>query len=238
MADGVPPFATYVPGASSGENNQRRQPVRAVTTHRTQGNDSRGLGQNRTHSSPGTFNFLLRDEACYCYYPAWVRCSHAAGANRSGPGIEIEGFTGNPISAKQSAWLGQLAHWLHDTYGVPLSLYDGMRRQIDGTSFAGFVNHNSVLTEPQYAHTDRISPSEFNHAIELGDDMPLNESDKLWIISTVNDIVNGNPVEKQTDGTIKSLWDRIRGTAAGGGLSADQVRAIVRAEIDKTKLGV
>jgi len=166
MPNGVPPFATYVPGADSHLNASRAQGVPFAVSHRTQGTDSRGLGKNRRHSTPGTFNFLIRDEATYCYYPAHVRCSHAAGGN-DGPGIEIEGFTGQPISQAQSARLGQLAHWLHDTYGVPLTLYDGPRKQIDDTAFRGFVNHGSIQTQPQWRHTDRISPAEWDQAVSV-----------------------------------------------------------------------
>lgn len=165
---GIPEFCIYAPGADTAQNDSRRQSVRAVTVHRTQGTDSRNLGKTRHHSTPGTFNFLVRDEAVYCYYPADVRCSHAAGANHSGPGIEIEGFTGAAISAKQSSRLGQIARWLHTTYGVPLELYDGPRTVIDGTAFAKFVNHNSVQTEPQYRHTDRIPVAEFLTAVGVG----------------------------------------------------------------------
>lgn len=165
MIEGVPAFAIYVPGADEAQNASRRLSVRAVTQHRTEGDDSRALGARRHHNTPGTFNFLNRDDGLYCYYPAWVRCSHAAGANHAGPGVENEGYTGKPLSAKQIHNLGLLAHWFHDTYGVPLSLYDEKRIEIDHSTFTGHVNHNSVLTTPVLEHFDRITPAEFASAI-------------------------------------------------------------------------
>ncbi len=163
--EGIPDFCIYMPGADTALNGSRRQAVRAVTEHTTQGTDSRGLGKTRHHDTPGTFNFLNRDEGIYCFYPAFVRCSHAAGANHAGPGIENEGFTGQPLTPNQVSNLGKLAHWLHDTYGVPLDLYDGPRIAVDGSSFRGFVNHNSVATEPKYQHVDRIPPNEWAAAV-------------------------------------------------------------------------
>ena len=209
MADGVPPFATYVPGADTASNASRRQTVRAVTLHRTQGTDSRGLGKNRKHNSPGTFNFLVRDEATYCYYPAWVRCSHAAGANRSGPGIEVEGFTGQPISSAQNERLDELTAWLSDTYGIPHTLWDGPDRLIDGSTYTGFVNHNSVATEPQYQHTDRITPEEFDVAISKGD---------FFQIATIVD----NAVKKHTapiQADLDALTARLEALAKAAGIT-------------------
>lgn len=165
---GVPPFAQYVPGADTGLNDSRRQGVRAVTVHTTQGPDSRGVGQSRHHNTPGTFNFLNRDEAIYCYYPADVRCSHAAGANHAGPGCENEGYTGRPLTANQITHLGQLARWLHDTYGVPLTYRTGDPREwIDNTGFRGFIAHRAVDYPPDTSlrHGDEITPGEWAAAV-------------------------------------------------------------------------
>lgn len=183
MTPHVPPFATYVPGADSHLNASRIQSVPFAVLHRTQGTDSRALGKNRLHSSPGTFNFLVRAGVLWCYYPANVRCSHAAGGN-DGPGIEIEGYDGDPVADADLEILGQLVEWLHNTYGVPLSFYDGARRQIDDSGFRGFVTHASIATELKWQHADNITAQEWADAI--GDSMPLDLKDLVAIRSVVN----------------------------------------------------
>lgn len=165
MADGVPDFATYAPGVDSHLNGSRRQGVPFAVLHRTQGNDSRGLGTGRHHSTPGTFQFLIREETgVHCFYPATVRCTHAAGGN-DGVGVEMEGWNGEPLGPNQVRLLGQMIRWLHDAYGVPPILYDGPRIQIDDTGFRGFVNHNSVQCDPKWRHTNRIEPAQFQEAL-------------------------------------------------------------------------
>ena len=194
----VPPFATYVPGADSHLNASRIQSVPYAVLHRTQGNDSRALGKNRLHSSPGTFNFLIRQGMLYCYYPANVRCSHAAGAN-GGPGVEIEGFTGIPVADADLELVGQLSHWLHTSYGVPLFFYDGPRRPTSG--FRGFITHRSVATEPQWQHHDYITAQEWADAI--GDSMPLTFEDGIAIAKIVQNEVD--PVEAKIDALTKKV---------------------------------
>ena len=198
MTPHVPPFATYVPGADSHLNASRIQSVPFAVLHRTQGTDSRALGKNRLHSSPGTFNFLVRAGVLWCYYPANVRCSHAAGGN-DGPGIEIEGFTGNPVPDADLELVGRLAHWLHDTYGVPLSFYDGARRSTSG--FRGFITHRSIATEPQWQHYDYITAQEWADAI--GDSMPLTFEDGVQIAKIVQNEVD--PVEAKIDALTKKV---------------------------------
>ena len=200
MTPHVPPFATYVPGADSHLNASRIQSVPFAVLHRTQGTDSRALGKNRLHSSPGTFNFLVRAGVLWCYYPANVRCSHAAGGN-DGPGIEIEGYDGDPVADADLEILGQLVEWLHNTYGVPLSFYDGARRQIDDSGFRGFVTHASIATEPKWQHTDNITAQEWADAI--GDSMPLTFEDGVQIAKIVQNEVD--PVEAKIDALTKKV---------------------------------
>lgn len=203
--NGVPDFAIYRPGASSSENDSRRQPVRAVVVHTTQGPDSRGVGETRTHSSPGTFNFLVRDEGVYCFYPADVRCSHAAGANHAGPGIENEGYTGQPLTANQIVHLGQLAHWLADTYGVPLRYATGdPRLWLDNTADSGFFAHRKVAYPPDLSlqHFDEITPDEWARAIGA----PAKKGNRdMWILHALDGpfagqyrIVTANGIGRQT----------------------------------------
>ena len=198
MPNGVCPFATYQPGADSHLNGARGQGVPFAVLHRTQGIDSRGLGRTRHHSTPGTFQFLIHRGELYQFYPARVRCTHAAGGN-DGPGVEIEGFTGEPVPAVDLTVLGRLAHWLHDTYGVPLTMYDGARRYIDDTGFRGFVTHRSIETAPEWRHTNYITPAEWLEAI--GDDVTDDQARQLaFTFALVGDIYNvkpGSPIEKR-----------------------------------------
>ena len=175
--DGVPPFALYVPGADTALNESRRLHVRGAVIHTTQGVDSRELGARRRHSTPGTFNFLIRDGVLYCYYPAWVRCSHAAGGNFIGPGIEIEMFDGQPVATEDLITLGRLILWLNKEYGVSLNYKEGDPRiWADKTTFKGFIAHAGLDYPPNvsFRHYDNITESEFARALQLvgGDDVP------------------------------------------------------------------
>jgi len=226
MAEGIPPFAAYYPGADTHLNPSRRQGVPFAVIHRTQGHDSRGLGRTRHHSSPGTFQFLIREGTLYCYYPAHVRCTHAAGAN-DGPGIEIEGYTGQAVPERDLAVLGRLARWLHETYGVPLTMYDGPRRWIDDHGFRGFVTHRSVETAPKWRHTNYITPLEWARALSLGgaqeDDVtPEEHKAVMFTNAIVGDIYNvkeGSPLDKRLDA--------IEAKIAGGGVDPDVLAAKV-----------
>lgn len=177
-------YPPHDPGADSASNGVRSQAVRAVTLHRTVGSwpGDYSVGKNRHHSSPGTFNFLIgadRDQAVM-FYPPEVRCSHAAGANRAGPGIEFSGQNGAPLTDWQIEAGGELIRSLARDYGVPLVLYSGPRIAVDGSDYRGFVNHASVETEPRYRHVDYVTDDEFTRmaggitpAAEGDEDLPF-----------------------------------------------------------------
>lgn len=200
MTSGACPFANYTPGADSALNASRAQSVPFAVLHRTQGTDSRGLGATRHHSTPGTFHFLVRAGVLYQFYPVWVRCSHAAGGN-DGVGIEIEGYDGEPVADQDLEILGRLALWLHDTYGIPLSFYDGPRRQIDDSGFRGFVTHASIATLPKWQHADNITAAEWDEAIE--DDMLT--PDQAFQLAALDLGNPTSPLNKRLDGITQSL---------------------------------
>lgn len=187
LADGLCPLATYKPGVDSAENDARRQGVRVGIVHTTEGvgDGLIALGATRHHNTPGTFNFLvMQDGRLYQFYPADVRCSHAAGANHAGPGIEHEGFTGQPRPAAQLATLGRLARWLHDEWGVPLTYRTGDPRiWLDNTADRGFFAHRKVDYPPDTSlrHFDQITTAEW--ATALGTQPSTQESDPdMWIL--------------------------------------------------------
>lgn len=186
--EGVPPFAQYVPGADAAQNEQRRITVRAGIIHTTEGTDSRGLGANRHHNSPGTFNFLIRQGVLYCYYPAWVRCSHAAGGNYSGPGIEIDMYDGTPVREDDLRILGRLLLWLYTTYGIPLNYKAGDPREwIDQTGYLGFIAHAGIDYPPDTSlrHYDNITPSEFARALAfVGGDLQERDMQPILVHTT------------------------------------------------------
>lgn len=161
---GIMPGIPYVPGASSAENNNRTQGCPFAVMHRTIGKwpGDFSVGKNRTHSSPGTFQFLVgQDEDEWVqFYPADVRCTHAAGGN-DGCGIEFSGQNGEPLTGWQLRAGKEIITFLTREFGVEKTLYDGPRKQIDDTSFRGYVNHLSILTSPQYQHFNYISQIEF-----------------------------------------------------------------------------
>ncbi len=166
---GICPFATLLQGADWALNGSRLQPVRAVTVHTTEGVNSVGVGQSRHHNTPGTFNFLTgRAGQLWQFYPADVRCSHAAGSNKAGPGIENEGFTGQALTDAQLAVLGRLCRWLSDAFSVPLTYRTGDPRiYVDQAPFTGFIAHRAVDYPPDTSlrHYDEITPAEWQTAI-------------------------------------------------------------------------
>lgn len=160
---------TVVHGASWADNDSRRQPVRAVTIHRTEGTNSLGLLTNRSHNSPGTVTGLIaQDGRSWQFYPCGVRCSHAAGANQAGDGWELEGFTRAPAPAAQLATLGRIAHFYHDELDVPLLYRTGdPRNWVDNSGYHGFIAHRAVDYPPDRSllHYDQITPAEWQTAV-------------------------------------------------------------------------
>lgn len=172
--EGVPPFAILDPGADWAMNAGRRIDASlGFVVHTTEGDDSRGLGKYRHHSSPGTFNHLNRPDGWWTYYPDWVRCSHAAGGNYWAPGVENEGRTGRRLDANQIRQLGEYLEWRHETYRRDQRVYvtGDPRVWLDQTRPVGIAcAHRKIAYPPNtsYQHFDQIFPDEYDSAYLLG----------------------------------------------------------------------
>jgi hypothetical protein len=145
--------------------SRRIDPSIGHLQHRTQGNDSRGLGANRHHNSPGTFNHLNFWDGWYTYYPDWVKCSHAAGGNLR-PGVENEGFTGERLNSQQVDNLGMYLQWREEEYGKSQQHYVGNGNErvwLDRDEPEGAYAHIAVAypPNPRYHHYDYIFDDEY-----------------------------------------------------------------------------
>lgn len=168
MPDELCPSVPYDPGdAGPG----RPIDVRTVTLHRTIGRwaGDYSVGKHRSHDQ-GTFQFLIGqgDGEWVQFYPVGTFCSHAAGANLAGPGIEISGQNGEPLTDWQITALGHMCRWLVDEWGITPTFTDGDPRVwIDQAGPSGFVTHRHVDYPPDrsYLHHDFITDDEFTRAL-------------------------------------------------------------------------
>jgi hypothetical protein len=145
--------------------------VQTVTLHRTIGRwaGDYSVGKNRDHNN-GTFQFLIGQEPGQWvqFYRADRFCSHAAGSNEVGPGIELSGQNGEPLTDWQIEALGKILRWLRDEWGIAATFTEGdPRTYYDRTGPSGFVCHNSVAypPAPSYHHHDYITADEFTRAL-------------------------------------------------------------------------
>lgn len=145
--------------------------VQTVTLHRTTGRwpGDYSVGKNRDHNS-GTFQFLIgQDDGQWVqFYPVNTFCSHAAGSNEVGPGIEISGQNGEPLTEWQVHALGIICRWLRDEWGITPTFAEGDPRVwADREPPLGFITHNHVDYPPDrsYLHNDYITPDEFARAL-------------------------------------------------------------------------
>lgn len=175
-------------GADTALNDTRRITVRAAIIHRPQGRCPGvvAIGTSRHHSTPGTFNETVCDDGTlHGHYPADVRCSHAAGANYTGPGAEVDGYQGEALTVGALRALGRSILHKHHDFGLPLRLYPPSAPRIwldrDGpVAGFGFYNHSSIDYPPNrtFLHYDGITEAEFARAIELaggGTDDPTDD---------------------------------------------------------------
>lgn len=284
-----PSWAELRPGADWWMNEQRSQDVRAVTLHKPQGTCPGvvSIGVSRNHGSPGTFNATLCfDGTLRVHYPWNVRCTHAAGGNAAGPGVEIEDYQGNECNDEQLRTLGRLIEWSHVEWGTPKAYYDGGlgRIWLDVHPFAGWLPHSAIDYPPNrsFLHYDGLLPGEWERAIMLGGSSAAQRAQEVPDVYIfrgrtvfgvpLGGVAAGDRVLTPLDGEDVNYglsqaiidWKSQPGRDAvpiifldpatlgalvqppvqpGGGsttvvngLSAADVRAIVRAELDATKL--
>jgi hypothetical protein len=168
--------------------------VQTVTLHRTIGSwrGDYSVGKTRDHNS-GTFQFLIGQSPGQWvqFYPVNTFCSHAAGSNNVGPGLELSGQNGEPLTDWQIEALGRVMRWLRDDWGIAPTFRKGdPRTWYDRTGPSGFVCHNSVAYPPDtsYHHHDYITADEFARAMgqpaeddEMKPELFAEASGKVWI---------------------------------------------------------
>ncbi len=156
-----------------GRDVQRPQGVRACTVHRTIGRwpGDLSVGTGRVHSSPGTFPLLIgqAENEWAAIYWTETRCSHAAGGNYAGPGIELSGGNGEWLTDWQLRALAWCAAVIHAEFGVPLNYYDGEfgRIWLDQHPYRGFISHRAITYPPNtsFNHYDFIFRHEWDAAM-------------------------------------------------------------------------
>ena len=162
-----PPGCPYDPGDAGIGRNIR---VDTPTLHRTIGSwpGDYSVGKHRSHDE-GTFQWLVGPEPGQWvqFFPCDRFASHAYGSNEAGPGIEISGQNGEPLTDWQIDALGQILRFLVDEWGVSPTFTEGDPRvQYDTAGPSGFVTHNNVFSDiPKYTHHDYITADEFTRAI-------------------------------------------------------------------------
>ena len=222
------PGAVWRPGVNAGYRGGRNL-MRLAVCHYTVGSNSLPVMDR------GYFNFLVaRDGTIYQGAEADAVTWHAGTANPYGPGIEVE-YLDEPegiFTPEAYAATAGLVEWLIGL-GIPDAFYDGPR--INPGSFSGFLTHRSVQ-QPD-AHSDY-----WPELPRTGDDVGLDLNDIKWM----QDTIAGVGIDGQTIISNRKVLDAVLALNAkidaipagsGGGLTEAQVRAIVREELNKTKLG-
>lgn len=226
MADPHYPAAVWDPGIQAGYHSGHTTMESAVC-HYTVGRDSRPIGRQ------GYFHFLVsRDGTVTQFCEADAVAWHAGDPwNGRGPGIEVE-YLDEPdiFTPEASAATGALCDWLTSEWGIPADFYDGARV----SAHHGFITHRSLIqTGDQHSDYWPYFPG--------GSDVPLSEADfdriALIVTGQVMKLAGGENLDHSyvTTRLIEQKIDALT-PGTGGGLTADQVRAIVREELNKTTL--
>ena len=243
----------WMPGcpADPGVYHGALSPV-AVVLHRTYG----AWGGDYSVGKQGIFQFLIgKDDGNWVQFaPTEIVQWHCNGANFKAVGIELEGTNEDPLTAWQAARLGDVLRYCSQTHGIPLNYLapDAVPYAsvwVNGGGFSGVISHCSVATDDgSQQHTDRIEVADWVRAVS-GVDVALDDTD----IQKIAAAVGGQQSAywgKYTN--IGDLWNHVDKVAAAlgakidkvtvsgggtGGVTADQVRAIFREELNKTTLG-
>lgn len=218
------PGAVWNPGTKAGYTAGRNT-MQSVVCHYTVGRNSTNVGIQ------GYFHFLVsRDgrvqQFCEVDAVAW----HAGDPwNSRGPGIEIE-YLDEPaiFTPEAEAATGQLVSWLNSEWDVPLDFYDGPRVN----AWRGFITHRALIQTGD-PHSD------YWPHLPVGGPVPLDLADLAGIKKVVGGDPNLDgsiPTISQVIADIAQLRALISGVGGASGLSADDVRQIVRDELDATRL--
>lgn len=148
------PGCTKRPGNHAGYTLGKCKMVN-VKLHFTVGTDSTSIGDR------GFFQFLVpKDGPPIQFAEANSICYDSGSWNGDGPGIEFERLSyDDPLTPSQVEWGGKIVAWLHETYGIPLTHYDGPRVP----AYNGFINHGSLLGRDgeHQDHTDGVTAAEW-----------------------------------------------------------------------------
>ena len=212
------PSAVWRPGVNAGYRAGRASMTTAVC-HTTVGRNSLPIMDR------GYFNFLVaRDGTIYQGAEADAITWHAGNWNPRGPGIEVEYLDEDTIFTPEAyAATAGLVEWLIGL-GIPDDFYDGPRV----ATHRGFITHRSLIQTGD-AHSD------YWPELPKDADMPFSQDDLHYL----QNYVTGMGIDGVTPITNLDLLKAIGAIkpSAGGGLTEEQVRAIVRSELNKTKLG-
>jgi hypothetical protein len=215
-----------------------RTNMRTAVCHYTVGRDSTGIGKQ------GYFQFLIARNGTIQQFAEVDAVNWHAGSpwNGRGPALEIEYLPGHDdevFTVVQRDATRAVCEWLRDEWGIPFAYYDGPRI----SDHHGFITHRSLIQSGD-PHSD-FWPAE-DAAIIFGDDDDMNDLQNsmlkdIW--DRTKDMRDGIPafgVPPWHD--ITAAIARIEaavnaGGTGGAGLSGAEVAAIVRAELNKTRLG-
>ena len=254
MPDPWLPGALRRPGALAGYARGTTRMQFAVE-HFTVGTDSTGIGDR------GYFHLLFPKVGPPLQFAEIDALTwHAGPWNSYGPGAEFErlGYD-EPLTADQLEWGGRYHHWLSSEWGIPLVHFrgppDGTR--FDPSEFHGFPDHGAIddqrtdgVTDAEFAPMAGLAPPVFLSSVHGGSmiyESPSGVRLLDWPVFTgvsQDDLASlraqGVPYLKVSEdfaNYIQAAVDRdLHGASGGGGLSEAQARAVVRDELDKTKL--
>lgn len=243
------PFAEWRPVGNFGGN--LNQPLGFVVHHTVGSLDSAESRFNDPSSGASAHFGIGKDGSIRQWVDTGRVAWHACQANGRWFGVEHETSAVDvwePLNGAQIASSGRLLAWLHQEHGIPL-------RVTDSASEGGVAYHSMVpgacsrawgltgcpgdaIVQQRYSIVDAA----------LGEDV-LTKDEHDWLLAVFKAVVgDGDPTIYYDTKYLRSellsrghywdaLEDAVGGTSAQGGLTAEQVRAIVRDELDKTRLG-
>mgnify|MGYP001562233769 CR=1 FL=1 len=119
--------------------------------HETVGRDSRGLIRDQGLA------WILFPKAGppIQFAPCNSTTAHACEFNTTGAGHEVERFPGEPPTADQIHWIGEVLRWRNREWGVPLEHHVKENGRLPiGTGFRGTADHGGLTHHKCDQHTD------------------------------------------------------------------------------------
>lgn len=167
--------------------------------------------------------------------------------NQHSVALEFTGTSEEELTPWQVQAGGHIVAEVSAHYGIPLTYDDGSDGPNDVAPWSGWYAHRAVKPDSGSQHSDFLTQSEWASLLGGGDDVTQEQMDTLgrWM-KEQKDLLQGvigqwlKDVEGRINAHVDTKLAELDLPAGGGtvGLGPDDVRAIVREEIDKTKLGV